>query len=108
VGAALIGVVLLVSLVIGLALEPDSGTAAQVGPPDIAGASVGANHAKPLPRLPLPSDLLLTALATLLLAVLARHGTDWAGATLVQVEEAPPPDPLRSRTRGRRGPPIDG
>jgi hypothetical protein len=51
---------------------------------------------------------LLTALAALLLAVLTCHEPACAGATLVEVDEAPPPDPLRSRTRGRRGPPTDG
>lgn len=96
---------LFVGLLVGLTMEPDSGTAASLGRPDVTGATVGANHAKPLPRLLSVDEIARTA-AFVLAAVLVL-------ATLV-VAGTPPRAPRESgssrslvwaRVPARRGPP---
>lgn len=103
--SCLIAMLLLFGLAIGLCLEPDSGTAASVGAPDVAGASVGANHAKPLPKIPVVSDLVRLT-PVLLLAVLALHRAVWAEFTPAERHDELRPLPLRSTAAARRGPPA--
>ncbi|HEY8523944.1 MAG TPA: hypothetical protein VIL48_03205 [Acidimicrobiales bacterium] len=107
---AIVSIALFTFLLVGLIQEPDSGTAASVGPPDVAEATVGPNIAKPLPRVLTASTLLAlwrvltpTVLALALLQLLvgrppAIHGRD----------EADDRDrsALRSVARQRRGPPA--
>jgi hypothetical protein len=70
---------LLVGLFVGLTLEPDSGTSASLGAPDVTGTTVGANHAKPLPRLTTVDDIaraaVLAVAVTLVLTLLLQAGT---------------------------------
>jgi hypothetical protein len=103
-----VGIALLFGILIGLTHEPDSGTAASVGAPDIAGEIVGANHAKPLPRLVSVSDLLALwrLLTPTLLALALLFRPAW-----VRVVRAEPDDDRRRSLRwsqacGRRGPPA--
>lgn len=102
--SCLIAMLLIFGLTIGLCLEPDSGTAAGLGAPDVAGASVGANHAKPLPEVPVVSDL-VRLLPVLLLAVLALHLSVWAEFTPAKGHDEPR-RPQRLTTAARRGPPV--
>jgi hypothetical protein len=97
--------VLLVGLLSGLCLEPDAGTAGQHRP---AGRRrlLGPNHATPLPRAPLPSDLLRPVVPALLIAVLARHRLVWTGVVLVERDSPPPRRPMRVHPRAPRGPPA--
>jgi hypothetical protein len=71
-----LGFLLLVGLLVGLTLEPDSGTAASLGRADVTGATVGANHAKPLPKILTVDEIARVAavsfVAILVLAVLVR------------------------------------
>lgn len=71
-----LGLLLLVGLLVGLTLEPDSGTAASLGHPDVTGSTVGANHAKPLPRVTTVAEIARTTFVAvytaLLLILLAR------------------------------------
>jgi len=74
-----LGLLLLVGLVVGLTLEPDSGTAASLGHSDVTGATVGANHAKPLPRLLSVDEIARTVacslVTVLVLVLLAQRGS---------------------------------
>jgi hypothetical protein len=94
---------LLVGIVVGIAVEPDDGTVVSDGPAASTSALVGANHAKPLPRLPLPSDLLAAAFAVTVVTVLLR-------STWVTRAERREPVPCSGGWRGRpsalRGPPL--
>ena len=103
-----VGITLLLCLVIGLTQEPDSGTAASVGPPDIAGAMVGANHAKPLPSVRTLTDLLtlwqVFTPAVLALALLVQ--LVWGGLVRVESEADRRHSVAWSRARARRGPPA--
>lgn len=100
-----IAMLLLLGLAIGLCLEPDSGTAASIGAPDITQANVGPNHAKPLPKLPLASDV-VRLVPVLMIAVLALHRPIWAEFTLSERQDVPRLEPLRSTAAARRGPPT--
>ncbi len=104
--SALVGILLLLGLMAGLCLEPDSGTAASVGPPDITGQMVGANHAKPLPRLLSVTDILRLAAPALLLVMLVLRHPVWSGYILVERADPPPPGLLLGRAHARRGPPA--
>lgn len=105
-----VGIALLFGLLIGLTHEPDSGTAASVGAPDIAEATVGANHAKPLPRILSVADLLalwrvLTpALLALALALAIRPM--WVRIVRVETDDDRHPSVPWSLGRARRGPPA--
>jgi hypothetical protein len=105
---SVVGIALLFGLLIGLTHEPDSGTAASVGAPDLHAAMVGPNHAKPLPHVPTESDLLALwqVLTPTLIALLLLFRPTWAG--FVRVERDPEPDPSVSWSlaRARRGPPA--
>lgn len=99
-------VLLLVGLVIGLALEPDSGTAASLGRPDVTGSTVGANHAKPLPRITTVAEIaratVLTLIVILVLTLLMQVGT----MLRVPDDVRPLRLALWSRPATRRGPPA--
>jgi hypothetical protein len=98
-------VLLLVALMVGLALEPDSGTAASVGATDVVGDIVGANHAKPLPHVERVEDLVLVAVGvTLIMLVLARALA--AGTALSELGIDRHRTLLWARVRARRGPPA--
>lgn len=70
---------LLVGFLVGVAMEPDSGTAASLGRPDVTGSTVGANHAKPLPRITTVDQVaratVLPFVVALVLALLVQAGT---------------------------------
>jgi hypothetical protein len=106
---AVVGMCLLFSLFVALAMRPDDGTQVSISPQAETGAAVsGANHGKPLPRLP-DAIRLLAGLAMLLSAAVApttltpapvyvardsRHARHtWRSVLLV-------------RAGGRRGPPA--
>lgn len=105
---ALLVLCLLVGLVAGLLVRPDDGTQVSISPVAEGGAAVsGANHAKPLPRVPTPSvDLVrdLIALSALwLLAVLLAPGV----STVVRPAVVSRPQALLlARAGARRGPPA--
>jgi hypothetical protein len=69
----LVGVLLVGSVLLGITLQPDDGTAVHLGRTD-AVVLAGANHAKPMPRIATPADLtpmLATVVGLLALAVIA-------------------------------------
>ena len=101
----LVAAMLLIGLLAGLAMEPDSGTAASVGPPDITGLSVGANHAKPLPKPPTVVDILVTAMPTVLLIALPLTSAA-IGHTRVEHDIPLHRSVRRALARARRGPPA--
>lgn len=103
---------LLLGISFGLACRPDTGAQAGAGPPDAYDLVFGANHA-----MPLPSDLGVSHLLTVVVVV-AAVGVG-AGLAVTATVEAPqwraallPPDDsrrssvFRSPTRARRGPPT--
>jgi hypothetical protein len=99
---------LLLGLSFGLAFEPDSGTQAGVGPPDVHGLVLGANHAKPLPNVPSVADLLgLLGLgvATFLALALAAPVVGQA-APRAERDGDRHRSVFRSPARARRGPPA--
>ena len=102
-----IGVLLLLGLLVGLTLEPDSGTAASLGAPDVTGVTVGANHAKPLPRIVTVVDVVRTSVLVLVILLMltqlrqvgivrASRGDDrhrsllWAQVRALRGPPAPP------------------
>jgi hypothetical protein len=94
---------LLLTLSLGLALQPDDGT--QVSRPAGVGLKVdGANHAKPLPRIASVQDLLpmLSVSVALLVALAARPV--WILRRHVDVSLAP--RQAQARVFARRGPPA--
>lgn len=100
-----VGFVLLVALLVGLALEPDSGTAASVGAPDVVGDIVGANHPKPLPKLTSIEDVVAVTVGfTLILLVLAS--TVEVGTLRPELRGDRRRLLLWARARARRGPPA--
>jgi hypothetical protein len=103
--SVVVAMLLLVGLAIGLCLEPDSGTAASFGAPEMTQANIGPNHAKPLPRIPLVSDV-VRLVPVLLIAILALHRPIWAEFTLAERHDVPRLQPLRSTSAARRGPPA--
>lgn len=105
--AAFVGVCLLFGLVAGIVLRPDDGTQVSISPAAASGAAVsGANHAKPLPRVPTPDvDLVrqLLALSVVALAALAV----FPGLVVNQGDGGLRPRSLvLARTGSRRGPPL--
>jgi hypothetical protein len=107
---ALVGVVLVLGIVIGLAHEPDVGTPVSVHRSGIAGAVVGADHAKPVPAVRSVRDLLAQwrVLVPSLVALVLIVGPAW-GWPFRREQDADrdrhPPVP-RSLARARRGPPA--
>jgi hypothetical protein len=70
---AVIGAVLLLGMLTGLAFQPDDGTAVS-RPPDVGTKVDGANHAKPLPRLPsMAAILAVVAVSAVALVRLQRR-----------------------------------
>jgi hypothetical protein len=98
---------LLLGITFGLAFEPDSGTQASVGAPDVHGLVLGANHAKPLPQVASVRQLLSIAGIGLAmaLAVLIVADPRWAVATQVSADRRHR-SVFRSPARARRGPPA--
>jgi hypothetical protein len=98
---------LVLGISFGLAFEPDSGTQAGVGPPDVHGLVLGANHAKPLPTVaPMRQLLCLLGIgvaAALVAAALCR--TPWRPVRAV-VDDVRHRSVFRSSVRARRGPPA--
>jgi hypothetical protein len=101
----LLAFALLVGIVVGLAAEPDSGTQASVGAPDVHGLVLGANHAKPLPTIISVAEMLgLLGLFTATLVGLALLANP--ERRLVPVDDGPwHRSVFRSLARARRGPP---
>lgn len=104
---ALVGVCLLLGLVAGLVLRPDDGTQVSISPAESGAVVSGANHAKPLPRVPTPAvDMLrdLMALSALVLtALLLAPGL----STVVRPSDDQRPRALvLARAGARRGPPA--
>jgi hypothetical protein len=106
----MLAIALLFLLLIGLTHEPDSGTAASVGAPDVAEATVGSNHAKPLPRLMSVTALLVLwrVLVPVLAALAALVARQVGGRRLVPLErvDVRRPSLAWSVDRARRGPPA--
>ena len=103
-------IALLLCLLIGLTQEPDSGTAVSLGPPDVAGATVGANHAKPLPKVTSLTDLLTVwrVLTPALLALGLLVRLVWGGLVCVESDADRRASVVSSRAWARRGPPALG
>ncbi|HEY8544765.1 MAG TPA: hypothetical protein VIL36_06945 [Acidimicrobiales bacterium] len=98
---------LLLGLLVGITVEPDSGTPANLGRPDVTASTVGANHAKPLPSATSVDEIarttIVTLVAGLLMALLGRA----IGILLRRPddEESGRP-PLGAGVPARRGPPV--
>jgi hypothetical protein len=100
-----LGLLLFVGLLVGLTLEPDSGTAASLGLPDVTGATVGANHAKPLPRITTVTDVVRTSLLTLVVLLVLTQ-LSRAGIVRVERDDDGRRSVLGSRRHALRGPPA--
>lgn len=98
---------LVLGISFGLAFEPDSGTQASVGPPDVHGLVLGANHAKPLPAAA-PMRQLLSLLGigmAVALVTVALWRAPWRPAR-APADDARHRSVFRSPVRARRGPPA--
>jgi hypothetical protein len=104
----LLVIALLVGIAIGLAAEPDSGTQASLGAPDIHGLVLGANHGKPLPTVTSVAHLLCLlglGTATLLTLALLAEAAGPAGRLVTTADDTRHRSVFRSLTRAQRGPP---
>jgi hypothetical protein len=103
---AIVGALLFLGLLAGLAFQPDDGTAVQRDGAEAHSVAAGANHAKPLPRVVTPADLLPTlafAVGVLALAALTRPAhlaTRLNRGTWLRRSR------LRSLALAQRGPPL--
>lgn len=106
--AVLIGVCLLFGLLAGLVLRPDDGTQVTISPAAESGAAVsGANHAKPLPRVPTPDVDLVRQLLALSIVALAALAVFPLPAPAVREDDGlRPRGVVLARTGARRGPPA--
>jgi hypothetical protein len=59
-------------VLVGLVSEPDDGTAVSDGPASAVSVAIGANHAKPLPKVPSATALWGLVFSAILLAALVR------------------------------------
>jgi hypothetical protein len=105
----LIGACLLFGLLAGLVLRPDDGTQVSISPVETGAAVSGANHGKPLPRVPSATDLLrdLAALAGVMLAaavVVVATASTVVPATTTTVRDLR--SALVAPAVSRRGPPA--
>jgi hypothetical protein len=99
-----LGFLLLASLLVGVAYQPDVGTAADLHSAGLTDPIVGTNHAKPLPRIPTASDVVrVTVLTSFLLLVLASLCL--AATMRVTRRDERRSSLLWSRVNARRGPP---
>jgi len=106
---AVVGMCLLFGLFVALAMRPDDGTQVSISPQAETGAAVsGANHGKPLPRVP-DATRLLAGLAVLLSAAMALPAH--APAPMYVARDSRHDRHTRrsvllARAGGRRGPPA--
>ena len=105
--AVLIGVCVLFGLMAGIVLRPDDGTQVSISPVAESGAAVsGANHAKPLPRVPTPDVDLVRQLLALSIVALAAVVVVPVLAPAVRDDGVRPQSVVLARTGARRGPPA--
>jgi hypothetical protein len=105
----IIGVCLFFSLLAGLVLRPDDGTQVSISSPSETGAAMsGANHGKPLPRVPSATDLMrdVAALAGVLLAALVIVATSSTPLPATTADARIPRSATVPRALSRRGPPA--
>jgi len=103
--SAIIGALLFLGLLAGLAFRPDDGTAVQRDDAGAHSVAAGANHAKPLPRIATPADLLPTlvvAIGALAFGALTRPAQR---ITRLRRGAWLPGARLRSLALAQRGPP---
>jgi hypothetical protein len=104
---ALVAMCLILGFAAGLLLRPDDGTQVSISPAESGAVVSGANHAKPVPRIPTPSvDLvrdLIALSAVVLLALLIAPGVS---TVLRPVAVGRPPALMLARVGARRGPPA--
>jgi hypothetical protein len=102
-----VGFVLLVSLVVNVAYQPDVGTAADLHSAGLTDPVVGRNHANPLPRIETVSDVARAMAFTLVLLLVLVL----AALPVVATMRVARRDDRRStlvwlRVHARRGPPA--
>lgn len=102
---AVVGILLLVGLVVGLAYQPDVGTAADLNSARLTDPVVGTNHAKPLPRVVTVADIRRAAAPGLLVLVLLAQ-LCWIGIVRAVRDGGRHRSVHRSLVRARRGPPA--
>jgi hypothetical protein len=104
---ALVGLCLFVGLMAGLLLRPDDGTQVSISPVESGAVVSGANHAKPLPRVPTPAVDIVRDLMALSALVVAALLLAPGLSTVVRPGDDPRPRALLlARTGARRGPPA--
>jgi hypothetical protein len=102
---AVVGIVLLVGLLLGLAYQPDVGTAADLNSANLTDHVVGRNHAKPLPRVVRVTDVVrATVSALLVLVMLVQLG--WVSFVRSERHDHRHRSVFRSPAGARRGPPA--
>jgi len=101
---AMVAVVLLTGILAGIALQPDDGTA--VSRPEGVGAKIdGANHAKPLPRVPSVAEI-VSSLAAVMLGLLLLQQRMWVPDLRRERSGSRRSELLGVRDLTRRGPPL--
>jgi hypothetical protein len=105
---AVVGMLLIVGLLVGLAYQPDVGTAAHLNSAGLTDHVTGTNHAKPLPRVVTVVDIMPTATGALLalVALVLLVQVRWAAFAPVAHDGGRHRSVFRSLVRARRGPPA--
>lgn len=104
---ALVGVCLLFGVLAGVVLRPDDGTQVSLSPAETGAVVSGADHAKPLPRVPTPAVDIVREFMALSALVLAALFLAPPLLTVVRLGDDPRPPALAlARAGARRGPPA--
>ena len=102
---AVVAVVLLIGILAGIALQPDDGTA--LSRPEGVGAKIdGANHAKPLPRVPSVAEIVSSLAAVVLGLLLLLQQLMWVPDLRRERSGCRRRERLGVRDLSRRGPPL--
>jgi hypothetical protein len=101
---SVVALLVLLGLVTGVALQPDDGTPV-TRPPSVGLEIDGANHAKPLPRLPSVVDL-LPGLAVAVSALLVSVGSARPLRARRPFDDVTTVEIPRGLAPTRRGPPV--
>lgn len=97
---------LFTGIALGLTLEPDSGTAASLGAPDVTGSTVGANYAKPLPRITTVSEVVRVTVVAFTFALLLQLLAQVSILLRTSDHDGAARSLLWARVPARRGPPA--
>jgi hypothetical protein len=97
---------LLIGLLVGITVEPDSGTPLSLGRPDVTGTTVGANYPKPLPKITTVDEVAKATILTLVVILAMALLVHVISILRTPEDLGPRRSLLWARVPARRGPPA--